>query len=876
MFCSNCGNRLEDGAKFCSACGNRVQPAADQESRFGGDIVFSEPKRDTGLVPEPEDKPASRMESVSFDWSAVVDEPHRKEVRNVKSPWESTGGFDEKELYAEMTPSTDRSRTMSFIDVLKAEKEEKERRSEERAFVYTDVLEVEPDMSSFDNAPTLTYAPLYDDVDAPVKTPFDDSRRKPEKNTYGNAGEPAVETSRETLAQFDEYVKSFEAGAGIIHDEPRFEKPAPSKPVNDEPKFEFPDFLKRAAARSGEEPEFDAAADAAVSLEELSDSEGIDFRKDIMDEPTFEVPKIRENQVAEPVFEEPKYEEPVFEEPAFEEPKYDEGDFDDGFDEYLELDTTGDEEPVDEKALFAEMEADRPAKTGMTIAAPADREEEIAALKKTLMELTGMEVRLDSADGKHAENNAPAPETTADIDGASQNLSAASETKEETDKAAADNPEDLYLGIKEPVQTPEPELLVLDDIKPESEPAPAPAPVQASTENDPFFIGEVTHTPAPAPAAEEPAAIVLEDISPAPTPAAAPAHAPAAEGPAPVVLEDIRQEPTPAPAPAAEDPFRIVLEDISPEPAPAPTPAAAPAAEAPAPVAEAPVQIVLEDISPAPTPAAAPAPAEAPKEVKSSDALSLEDLEKDLFGETPTAEVEAEETKKIDKFYTLYRKNEEFQRLLDEEYDKLKGEGADGTAKPADEKQAGAAAAPAAEIPAEQSKAYRQVEDETIYKAFEIPPELVKEPPKEVDEGAGVKVVKAPPAEVPVDGAAFAADGNKPAVSGKKASREDKKAAREAAKAEKARQKQEKKALKAKAKADPSAAGVEYEEVDTGSGFLTVLAVIIAVILVILLAVILILQVAPDSGIAIAIDTLIENLTGGISAVDPGNGPFLL
>ena len=90
------------------------------------------------------------------------------------------------------------------------------------------------------------------------------------------------------------------------------------------------------------------------------------------------------------------------------------------------------------------------------------------------------------------------------------------------------------------------------------------------------------------------------------------------------------------------------------------------------------------------------------------------------------------------------------------------------------------------------------------------------------------------------------------------------------------RQKQEKKALKAKAKADPSAAGVEYEEVDTGSGFLTVLAVIIAVILVILLAVILILQVAPDSGIAIAIDTLIENLTGGISAVDPGNGPFLL
>jgi hypothetical protein len=57
---------------------------------------------------------------------------------------------------------------------------------------------------------------------------------------------------------------------------------------------------------------------------------------------------------------------------------------------------------------------------------------------------------------------------------------------------------------------------------------------------------------------------------------------------------------------------------------------------------------------------------------KTTDALSLEELERDLFGDNLTEEVEAEETKKIDKFYTLYRKNEEFQRLLDEEYEKLK------------------------------------------------------------------------------------------------------------------------------------------------------------------------------------------------------------
>lgn len=55
---------------------------------------------------------------------------------------------------------------------------------------------------------------------------------------------------------------------------------------------------------------------------------------------------------------------------------------------------------------------------------------------------------------------------------------------------------------------------------------------------------------------------------------------------------------------------------------------------------------------------------------KASDAVSLEDL----FGEVPD-DSEPETTKKNDKFYTLYRKNEEFQRLLDEEYRRIKGEG---------------------------------------------------------------------------------------------------------------------------------------------------------------------------------------------------------
>ncbi len=132
-----------------------------------------------------------------------------------------------------------------------------------------------------------------------------------------------------------------------------------------------------------------------------------------------------------------------------------------------------------------------------------------------------------------------------------------------------------------------------------------------------------------------------------------------------------------------------------------------------------------------------PAPAPATTEAKSSDVLSLEELEKDLFGETYTAEAEAEETKKIDKFYTLYRKNEEFQRLLADENDNLKVENPAADAKTeapeADGKDGAVKMATVGEVPAEQSKAYGQVEDETIYKAFEMPPELVKAPPREVD-----------------------------------------------------------------------------------------------------------------------------------------------
>lgn len=869
MFCSNCGNKLADGAKFCSACGNRIEAADEQEFRLSDSFLYEDAAEDKPAAAEP--APAHKSEHLAFDWSNVVDEPHKREIPDVKSPWATTSGIDEKELYAEMTPSTDRSRTMSFIDVLKAEKEEKEKKAEERAFEYTDVLHVDPDLSAFNDAPQLHYAPLYEDVNEPVKTPFDDPEPAVKEAAAPVREEPvlepetpAVETSRETIAQFDEYVRSFENGAGIVKDEPRFEN-GDDKGLSESHKFELPDFLKNIAtpaeepvfekAPAAEEPVFEEAPAPETVFEETKAEEAPE--KDAFEEPKYEAP----------VYEEPKIDVPEYEEPVFEEPKYEDDGYDMVFtdepdeaedmeDLYLGLDPVSAEdiapveeaapaapvdeyiddyaeEPVDEAKLFAEMEESKPKKTGMTIAAPAEKDSEIESLKSRLAELMG------TTDTESEAVAAPEPEDE----------SARAEFSFEP--VVTQGVDDLFDGLSDAFSLEdledEDDLYDVEPIVPPVEKKPSAAPAPA-----PVVEPAPAPAPEPAPMVElstakgEAATVRTAEPVPAPAPVVEPA-------PAPVV------EPAPAPAPAVE-----------PTPAPAPAPA----------------------VEPAPAPAAAPA-AEADV-LKDSDALSLEALERDLFGELPGEEAEAEETKKIDKFYTLYRKNEEFQRLLDEEYDKLKGEGQAEPAAPAAETAAPAAApapqevpgtaaptaapAPAVQeaVPAEESRAYRQIEDETIYQAFEVPEELIK------DKAAGASPVvervqagqTAAPAAAPAQAPApVEAEGQ---VSYKKeGNKEDKKAAKAAARAEKAKMKAEKKAAKAAAKG-ANDANVEYEEVDSGSGILTVLAVIIAIILVILLAVILVLQVAPDSGIAIAIDSLIENITGGISMIDPGSGQSLL
>ena len=948
MFCTNCGSKLVDGAKFCSECGARVVRPEEPVFRTNPDIQFEEPKFEAPVYDETPEKPV--REKVSFDWSNVVDEPQRRDVSDIKSPWATTGGIDEKAIYAEITPSTEKSRTMSFIDILRTEKEEKEKAAADKAIEYTEVLHFDSDLTAFDEAPQLHFAPLYEDVDEPVVTPFDIPEDEKEEPVFEDepqfedvlfeepkfdepqfeepvfeepqfeepeaeepvfeepeveglvfeepqfdepqrmaeaAEEPELEVSRETIAQFDEYVKSFEKEAGIIS-EPEFEEPAVEEPeieepVYEAPVFELPDFLKKVTgfASRKEEPVIEEPAPAKEVVEEVIEKPASEdlFEPEVTadidelfagltpvsqtdtEEPEAEAEA--EEEPAEVVFEEPKYEEDEYEEPEetledlyldfepaapsgrtmrFDASAYD--DEDDDEDEAEEAEAVEEpapaEEPsveeeiveeendvIDEEELFREMEETKPEMPEMTIAPPADKQEEIDALRKRLAELTGIDL-YEVADLNAAmsldeleENEEPAEEPV-------------------TEEAEEDNGDELF-----------------------DEPSDDLFEVEVTPDVDELFAGL---TPAGAEEVVEeiveetaPAEDVVEEIVEETAPAVEVLYEPEETSDTDDFVEDLylqdfepferaprefREEPVEEAEPAAEE-ISLNFEE---------------AVEEAAPVEEV-VEKAVEEAEPAAEeialnfeePVEEAAQVEETPMPKKTDALSLEELERDLFGDDLAEEVEAEETKKIDKFYTLYRKNEEFQRLLDEEYEKLKHGGGlteeekaavDAVPKMADVEAAkAAAAAPAAAavgavaaaaaaeaIPVENKKAYRQVEDQTIYMSKEELDAKLKA------EAAAIAAAKTP-AEVPDDKAA-----------------------------------KKKEAKKAKKKD----VEVEYEDVESGSKFLTVLAVIIALILIVLLAVILILQIAPDSGIAAWIDSLITNITSGSGLIEPFNGQILL
>ena len=223
---------------------------------------------------------------------------------------------------------------------------------------------------------------------------------------------------------------------------------------------------------------------------------------------------------------------------------------------------------------------------------------------------------------------------------------------------------------------------------------------------------------------------------------------------------------------------------------------------------------------------------ESSDELKQEEVMTIDDLQKDLFG-TDVEDAGMEATRKIDKFYTLYRKNEEFQQLLDEEYKKLQDGSADYTlmedvlAEYQDEEED--------ETPVE---AHHETV-EAVVKAESAKLEAAKkEAGSELSNSANVTepitaatTLVSSPAQAAINTAS-----NAGAIA-------------------------------------PSVIDDDDEESRKG-GVLTVIAVIVAILLVMLLVVILILNFAPDSSIAQRISEIIGKFTNFASLGD--NSELLL
>ena len=193
---------------------------------------------------------------------------------------------------------------------------------------------------------------------------------------------------------------------------------------------------------------------------------------------------------------------------------------------------------------------------------------------------------------------------------------------------------------------------------------------------------------------------------------------------------------------------------------------------------------------------------------KDQNSMSLEDLENDIFGGAPDAD-DLEATRKIDKFYTLYRKNEEFQKLLDAEYSKLQGEDIDDDVTDAMNSILGTQP----EAPVQEAPQVPQMQSQ-----------MQEAAPQENPSSMSLSAA--------VNAAAPSAPAEAVQETGKKAKK--------------------KKAKKVKEEAD-------YDE--KGGSVLTVIAIVVAVLLVVLLGIILILNFAPESGIAQTLNEVIGNYT---------------
>ena len=857
MFCSNCGNEVAEGAKFCSVCGARL--SLDAEPSVHEHTAFSSSNREGNMMDKRESstkfdfnfgsedleikEPKKKTSSVSFDWSSVIEESHKKPTKKIRSPSETTG-IDDEEAEAvtqsfssvnndwdrhktaepahkaeepdsieeilkrdsAAVPASGHGRTMNFIEVMKQEKEEREKaaREAEEASVSADSDFSGSILPNEEREHTQGYTELKDDIVAELEKQASEMDEKEVSHRLDAAS-----------ADFDEYLSA--------------RRKSHEEVFQAEPPHNFVDDMVHVSAADTRdefklpEDEFETELSAFIGNHEDADKEDVHADKSDDDLFNFDIDIEDTDEDEETVSQYLDYVKPSRVSRAQERAEAEEFDLDDEDDDdepetfsYDELTDDNKEPETDyelEPGTESTEEADDFAFGDDDIDVPYEEPVNYSELY--------MDEETEKADKPAAlETDEVVDSHETSDEAATEVVPAVSETS--TEPKEPEEPVATEIAA-EPVSEPTAEIA--------SKPSLA-EPVNAASETV-----EVASAPAEkAEDAELAAAKAIEseiaNLQKRLAELLGKDTSETVELPAREVVsaEELVQEPVQAKAEAeteANDTETGARSDLT-----------SLEAELAAlgfdtiddePDEEADMLFSAEDVADANTSAVE----ENNEDLNQEEVMSIDDLQKDLFG-TDVDDAGMEATRKIDKFYTLYRKNEEFQQLLDEEYKKLQDGSADYTlmedvlADYQDEEEA-------EETPVE-------AHHETVEAAVKAESAKLEAAKKD----AGSELSNSANVTEPITAATTLV--SSPAQA----------AVNTASKA---------------SSVAPSVVDDDDEESRKG-GVLTVIAVIVAILLVLLLVVILILNFAPDSSVAQRISEVIGKFTNFASLGD--NSELLL
>lgn len=862
MFCSNCGNEVTEGAKFCSVCGARL--SLDAEPSVHEHTAFSSSNREGNMMDKRESstkfdfnfgsedleikEPKKKTSSVSFDWSSVIEESHKKPTKKIRSPWETTG-IDDEEAEAvtqsfssvnndwdrhktaepahkaeepdsleeilkrdsAAAPASGHGRTMNFIEVMKQEKEEREKAAKEaeEASVSADSDFSDSILPNEEREHTQGYTELKDDIVAELEKQASEMDEKEVSHRLDAAS-----------ADFDEYLNA--------------RRKSHEEVFQAEPPHNFVDDMVHVSAADTRdefklpEDEFETELSAFIGNHEDADKEDIHADKSDDDLFNFDIDIEDTDEDEETVSQYLDYVKPSRVSRAQERAEAEEFDFDDedddddepetfSYDELtddnkepetdyeLEPETESTEEaddfafgdddidvPYDEPVNYSELYMDEETEKADKSAALESAEvvdshetsdevatEVVPAVSGTSTEPKEPEAPVATEVAAEPVSE-PASEPTAEIaskPSLEEQVNAASETVEVA-SAPAEKAEDAELAAAKAIES---EIANLQKRLAE-------------------LLGKDTSETVELPARE---VVSAEELVQEPVQAKA-----EAETEANATETGARSDLTSLEAELAALGFDTIDDE---------------------PDEEADMLFSAEDVADANTSAVE----ENNEDLNQEEVMSIDDLQKDLFG-TDVDDAGMEATRKIDKFYTLYRKNEEFQQLLDEEYKKLQDGSADYTlmedvlAEYQDEE--------------ETEEAPTEAHHETVEAAVKAESAKLEAAKKD----AGSELSNSANVTEPITAATTLV--SSPAQA----------AVNTASKA---------------SSVAPSVVDDDDEESRKG-GVLTVIAVIVAILLVLLLVVILILNFAPDSSVAQRISEVIGKFTNFASLGD--NSELLL